>query len=315
VELPEPHRKRRHELCSITIPRTTARDANMSLTIKPLHPLFVAEVSGVNLTQPLDAEAMREIIAAMDQYGVCVYRATGLTDETHVAFSRRFGELEFAPRFFGTQVPRFKHPELFDAGNLDVSGNILVDERRRLYNKGNALWHTDSSFNPHRSAYSLLLAHEVPPERGDTQFADMCAAYAALPQEMKERIEDLVAEHWLWHSRRLAGYPEPTQQEVDAKPPAHHPLVQVHPGSGRKTLYLAAHASHIVGWPVQRGRDLINELIAFATQPQFCYSLRWHGQGDLVIWDNRRTMHRATPFEDTKYRRDMRRTTVLEARA
>ena len=285
----------------------------MPLAIKPLHPRFAAEISGVDIAQPLNAAVMREIIAAMDRYAVCVYRGTALTDESHIAFSRRLGELELAPRLFGSRVTRFAHPELFDAGNLDASGNILKDERRRLYNKGNALWHTDSSFNPHRSAYSLLLAHETPPEGGDTQFADMRAAYDALPESMKARLERLVAEHWLWHSRRLAGYPEPTEAEREAKPPAQHALVQTHPGSGRKTLYLAAHASHIVGWPIEEGRKLIGELIEFATQPQFCFTLRWHGPGDLVIWDNRCTMHRATAFEDTRYRRDMRRTTVFEA--
>jgi alpha-ketoglutarate-dependent 2,4-dichlorophenoxyacetate dioxygenase len=285
----------------------------MPLAIKPLHPLFAAEISGVDIAQPLDAAVVREIIAAMDRYAVCVYRGTALTDESHVAFSRRLGELELAPRLFGSRATRFAHPELFDAGNLDASGNILTDERRRLYNKGNALWHTDSSFNPHRSAYSLLLAHETPPEGGDTQFADMRAAYDALPESMKARLERLVAEHWLWHSRRLAGYPEPTEAEREAKPPARHALVQIHPGSGRKTLYLAAHASHIVGWPIEEGRKLLGELIEFATQPQFCFTLRWHGPGDLVIWDNRCTMHRATAFEDTRYRRDMRRTTVYEA--
>ena len=229
----------------------------MPLAIKPLHPRFAAEISGVDIAQPLNAAVMREIIAAMDRYAVCVYRGTALTDESHIAFSRRLGELELAPRLFGSRVTRFAHPELFDAGNLDASGNILKDERRRLYNKGNALWHTDSSFNPHRSAYSLLLAHETPPEGGDTQFADMRAAYDALPGSMKARLEGLVAEHWLWHSRRLAGYPEPTEAEREAKPPAQHALVQTHPGSGRKTLYLSAHASHIEGWPVgTRPRDL-----------------------------------------------------------
>jgi alpha-ketoglutarate-dependent 2,4-dichlorophenoxyacetate dioxygenase len=287
----------------------------VTLSIRPLHPLFMAEVSGVDLTRPLDSEALRSIVDAMDRYAVCVYRATGLSDETHIAFSRRLGELELAPRLFGAALVRFKHPELFDAGNLDASGNILVDERRRVYNKGNALWHTDSSFNVHRSAYSLLLAHEIPPEGGATQFADMRAAYDALPEAMRRRIEGLVVEHWLWHSRQLAGYPEPTEAERKAKPPAQHPLVQIHPGSKRKTLYLASHASHVVGWPIEEGRALLRELIAFATQPQFCYELDWHSAGDLVIWDNRCTMHRATAFDDRKYRRDMRRTTVFETLA
>jgi alpha-ketoglutarate-dependent 2,4-dichlorophenoxyacetate dioxygenase len=177
------------------------------------------------------------------------------------------------------------------------------------------LWHTDSSFNPHRASYSLLLAHEVPPAGGDTQFADMRSAYDALPAAIRSNIEDLWAEHWLWHSRMLAGYPEPTDQERQLKPPARHKLVQVHVESGRKTLYIAAHASHIVGWPVEEGRKLLRELMEFATQPGFVRSVAWQQPGDLVIWDNRCTMHRATPFEDTVYRRDMRRTTVYDTAA
>jgi alpha-ketoglutarate-dependent 2,4-dichlorophenoxyacetate dioxygenase len=282
------------------------------LSIRPQGPSFLAEVTGVDFSHPIDARTLGEIVNAMDRYAVCVFRNTALTDESHIAFSYQLGKLEFAPSFFGKGVKRFKYPELFDAGNLDANGNILLEERRRLYNKGNALWHTDSSFNPHRSAYSILLAHEVPPTGGDTEFADMRAAYDALPIATKTRIENLTAEHWLWHSRILAGYPEPTEEERLAKPPARHKLVQVHPGSGRKTLYIAAHASHIVDMPLEEGRALISDLITFATQPQFVRAVVWQQPGDLVIWDNRCTMHRATSFEDTRYRRDMRRTTVLE---
>ena len=284
----------------------------MTLAAQPLGPSFVAEVAGVDFSRPIDAATLAAIIAAMDRYAVCVFRGTGLTDESHITFSRQLGKLEHAPRLFGKSITRFAHPELFDAGNLDAQGQILVDERRRLYNKGNALWHTDSSFNPHRSSYSLLLAHEVPPVGGDTHFADTRAAYDALPAELQAKIEDLWAEHWLWHSRMLAGYPEPTEAERQAKPPARHKLVQTHPGSGRKTLYIASHASHIVDWPVEAGRKLLRELIEFATQPQFVRAVSWKQAGDLVIWDNRCTMHRATPFEDTLYRRDMRRTTVFD---
>jgi len=284
----------------------------MTVRFELLGPGFVAEVHGVDFSRPVDPQTFAAIVAGMDRYGVSVFRNTGLDDEAHIAFSRLFGELERAPKLFGSKLARFSHPELFDAGNLDREGNILVDDRRRMYNKGNALWHTDSSFNPHRSQYSLLLAHEVPPSGGDTQFADMRGAYEALPAVMKERIEGLVAEHWLWHSRQLAGYPPPTEDEKAAKPPARHALVQVHAGSGRKTLYIAAHASHIVGWPIEEGRKLIGELIEFATQPRFTYTLGWKQPGDLVIWDNLCTMHRATAFEDTRFRRDMRRTTVYE---
>src|SRR5262245_48174616 len=157
------------------------------LSIAPHGPSFLAEVQGVDFSRPIDTATLHEIVAAMDTYAVSVFRGTGLTDEAHIAFSYLLGKLEFAPSFFGKGVKRFNHPELFDAGNLDANGQILMDERRRLYNKGNALWHTDSSFNPHRSAYSLLLAHEVPPAGGDTEFADMRAAYDALPASMKER--------------------------------------------------------------------------------------------------------------------------------
>ena len=283
-----------------------------SLQISAASPSFVAEVSGVDFARPIDAAILQQIKHAMARYGVCVFRGTALNDESHIAFSRLLGELEQAPRLFGALRTRFRHPELFDAGNLDADGKILADQRRRTYNKGNALWHTDSSFNPRRASYSLLLAHEVPPTGGDTQFCDTRAAYDALPPATKDQIEDLWAEHWLWHSRMLAGYPQPTEQERQLKPPTRHRLVQLHQESGRKTLYIAAHASHIIGRPVEEGRKVLQELIDFATQPSFVRSVAWRQRGDLVIWDNRCTMHRATPFDDTVYRRDMRRTTVFD---
>jgi len=284
----------------------------MTLYVKELGNGFVAEVHGVDFAVPVDEAIVAGIIGVLDRYGVAVFRDTGLDDARHVAFSRQLGELEQAPKLFGPQGARFSHPELFDAGNVDRDGQILLDERRRQYNKGNALWHTDSSFNPRRAAYSLLLAHRVPPIGGDTEFADMLGAYAQLPEATQHAIEDLVAEHWLWHSRMLAGYPTPTAAEKAAKPPAQHRLVQYHAGAGARTLYLAAHASHIVGWPQDRGRELLRDLMQFATQPGFTCRVRWQQAGDLVIWDNRRTMHRATPFEDTRYPRDMRRTTVYD---
>ncbi len=284
----------------------------MKLDVKKLGGCFVAEVDGVDFSSPVPAAAVAEIIGVLDRFGVAVFRDTGLDDLRHIEFSRQFGRLETAPKLFDAQSTRFAYPELFDAGNLDREGRILTDERRRIYNRGNALWHTDSSFNPHRAAYSLLLAHRVPPVGGDTQFADMRSAYAALPPATRDLIEDLVAEHWLWHSRMIAGYPAPTAAERASKPPSQHRLVQFHAGAGCRTLYLAAHASHIVGWPEATGRQLLQELMAFATQPQFTCAVQWHRPGDLVIWDNRSTMHRATAFEDTLYPRDMRRTTVYD---
>ncbi|HWW63427.1 MAG TPA: TauD/TfdA family dioxygenase [Sphingomonadaceae bacterium] len=277
--------------------------------IRPLHPLFAAEVVGLDLSR-LDAALAETCFDLFDRYAVCVFRDSGLDDAAHVAFSRLFGELEHAPHIRGAQ-PRFPFPELFDAGNLDAEGNIRMAERSRLFNKGNQQWHTDSSFRPERSSYSLLLAHLTPPSGADTQFADMRAAYRELPDALRDRIQGLEAEHSIWHSRQLAGYPEPTEVELSLIPGAVQPLVLQHPRTGNPNLYLAKHASHIVGMPREEGGDLLSELIDFATQPRFVYSHQWR-EGDLVVWDNRCTMHRATPFEDTVYPRDMRRTTVRD---
>jgi alpha-ketoglutarate-dependent 2,4-dichlorophenoxyacetate dioxygenase len=286
----------------------------MAPTTRQVHPLFFGEVSGIDIRKKLTPEEARYVIDAMDRYGVCLYRDTGLSDEQHVAFSRYFGKLEMAPVLLDrdTDARRLSLPELFDAGNINSAGGVLEEnDRRRSYNKGNQLWHTDSSFNQHRSSYSLLLAHAIPPRDADTEFADMRAAYDALPPAMKEKIENLVCVHDLWHSRKLAGFGELSEAERAKKPPAQHKLVQTHAGSGRKHLFIAKHASHIVGWPVEEGFKLITELIDFATQPRFVHAHKWR-VGDLVIWDNRCTMHRATPFQDRQYIRDMRRTTVYE---
>jgi len=289
----------------------------MSYQVKPLHPVFAAEVIGLDLTQPASALPARELKSAIDQHGVVVYRTGKVpTDAQHVEFSRLFGPVEVGPMFkvTGDIKKRIDNPALVDVGNLDPDGNIMKpDNRRMMFRKGDRLWHTDMSFHHNRATYSLLLGHEIPPEGagGDTLFADMRAAYDALPDEMKKMIENLTVEHSIWHSRQLAGFPEPTQEELDSRPPAHHKLVHVHPGSGRKTLYLAAHASHIVGWPVHLGRGLIKNLMSFATQDQFVYRHQWK-LGDLLMWDNLATMHRATDFEDHKYRRDMRRATCRE---
>ena len=283
----------------------------MPLTITPLSPAFGAEVSGVDLARLSEAEKA-EIRAAMDQWGVCVWRDTGLDDAGHVGFSRIFGELMTAPGLAKNRS-RMSLPELFDAGNLTVDGEINQDELVRLHKRGDRQWHTDTSFLPGRSSYSLLMAHEVPADgSGDTEFADMRSAYEALPQAMKDRIEDLTAEHSIWYSRMTAGFPF-TEEEVLAKgPPARHRIVQTHRGSGRRTLYIASHAMGIVGMGREAGRALLGELMDFATQPQFVVRVSW-SVGDLVAWDNRCTMHRATEFDDVSLRRDMRRTTVKEA--
>ena len=272
---------------------------------------FVTAMQG-----PLEGVDVAGFRRAMDEHAVCVIRNDApVSDAAHVAFSGKLGPLLPMKMLtmLGKSKSRFAHPEIIDIGNIDADGKLLAeDDRRRAYNRGNLLWHTDASYDQARGMYSLLSCHSVPPGGADTEFADMRAAYEALSPSMKEKLEDLVAEHSIWYSRSLAGMIDVTAAEKATRPPARHRLVQRH--AGRGLLYLASHASHIVGWPLDQGRALIRELIEFATQPRFVYRHQWR-VGDLVVWDNRQTMHRGTPFDDTKYPRDMRRTTVIEAAA
>jgi len=281
----------------------------MPLTVKPILPRFGAECSGLDLTRPLSEDEVRQVTEAMDTWGVCIYRNTGMNDDQHVAFSRNFGYLERVPRREGVRF-RLPHRELFDASNLNVEGEITQDEAAIQYRKGDRLWHTDSAFMEKRTSYSLLLAHEVPPEGGETWFADTRSAYEDLPQEMKDFLEGKVGINTLWWSRKMAGADIP-DEEIDQRPKARHPLVHVHAGSGRKALFIAAHTMDIEGMPREEGRALIRQLIEHATQPQYVFSVKWH-VGDLVIWDNLCTMHRGGDFDYAKYKRDMRRTTVRE---
>jgi alpha-ketoglutarate-dependent 2,4-dichlorophenoxyacetate dioxygenase len=286
------------------------RDATMPLQIDPILPAFGAEISGVDITRPLDEATKQEILDAQAKWGVTVWRNTGLTDETHIEFSRIFGHIELAPKPKDFRT-RHKHRELFDASNLDADGNIIDNEMVRLHKKGDQLWHTDSSFMPVRSAYSLLLCHEAPPEGGATWFADTRSAYEDLPQAMKDKIGGLEATNSLWWSRKLAGYPF-TEDDVDERPHATHPLVHVHKPSGRKALYIAAHTRDVVGMDREEGRALIRELIAWATQPQYVFNITYK-PGDMTIWDNLCSMHRGGEYDAVAHRRDMRRTTIREA--
>ena len=273
-----------------------------------------AEITGVKLLD-VDVDEFRR---TMDRHAVCVIRNPHpVSDAEHVEFSRRFGPL--LPMKMLTMVgkskSRFAHPEIIDIGNIDAEGRLLpAEDRRRAYNRGNLLWHTDVSYDQARGVYSLLSCHSIPPGGADTEFADMRLAYDALSAGMKERIQNLVVEHSIWHSRALAGMTDVSEEERATRPPARHLLVHRHPGSGRKVLYLASHASHVVGMPLEEGRALLRELIELATRPQFVYRHKWR-VGDLLVWDNQQTMHRGTPFDDTKYPRDMRRTTVIEEAA
>ncbi len=281
----------------------------MGLQVKPILPKFGAECSELDITRPLSAEELKEVTDAMDKYGVCIFRSTGLTDEQHVEFSRNFGYLERVPAREGMKM-RLPFRELFDASNLNLDGEITQDQAAIQYRKGDRLWHTDSAFMEKRTSYSLLLAHQVPAEGGETWFADTRTAYDDLPEDMKEFLADKVGVNSLWWSRKQAGA-DISEEEIDARPKARHPLVHTHKGSGRKALFIAAHTMDIEGMDREEARSLIRQLIEHCTQPQYIFSVKWH-VGDLVIWDNLCSMHRGGEFDYEHEKRDMRRTTVRE---
>jgi alpha-ketoglutarate-dependent 2,4-dichlorophenoxyacetate dioxygenase len=287
----------------------------MALGFTPLHPTFAARVRGFDFSAPVDEAMRKRIVAAMDEYAVLVFANDApVADEDHVRFGRAFGPLlrqKMQQTVSGRRI-RLSTDELVDVGNLDEEGRIYAaDDPRRAFSKGNLLWHSDVTFDPVRATYSLLSAHVVPPSKADTEFADMRAAYDALPESIKSRIDGLTAEHSIWYSRVLGGMPEVGAEIRATRPPARHPLVQVNPRSGRKSLYLASHASHVVELPRDEGRALLDELTRHATRPEFVYRHVWSA-GEIVMWDNLQTMHRGTPFDDTLHPRDMRRVTVLE---
>jgi alpha-ketoglutarate-dependent 2,4-dichlorophenoxyacetate dioxygenase len=280
------------------------------LTVTPILPRFGAEVSGVDISKPLSDADRQGVIDAMAKWGVCVFRNTGLDDESHIRFSRYFGRLELAPAMPGGRKGRLNHRELFDASNLDANGNINRDPAAMTYRKGDRLWHTDSSFMEKRTSYSLLLAHQVPKEAGETWFADTRSAYEDLPQTTQDKIKNLKGENSLWWSRKLAGA-DISDETIDSGLKAVHPIVHTHAPSGRKALFIAAHTKDIVGMEPEEGRRLIRELIKFCVQPQYVFKVKY-APGDLVIWDNLCTMHRGGEFDAENEARDMRRTTVRE---
>ncbi|MXO58459.1 TauD/TfdA family dioxygenase [Altererythrobacter salegens] len=281
----------------------------MPLQVDPILPRFGAYCSGLDLTRKLSPEEVKQVTDAMDTWGVTVWRDTGMSDADHVEFSRNFGYLERVPAREGIKY-RLPFRELFDASNLNPEGEITQDPAAIQYRKGDRLWHTDSAFMEMRTSYSLLLAHSVPPEGGETWFADTRSAYDDLPQDMKDFLEDKVGINSLWWSRKLAGADIP-DEEIDARFKARHPLVHVHKGSGRKSLFIAAHTMDIEGMDKAEGRAMIRQLIEHCTQPQYVFSHSWQ-VGDMVIWDNLCSMHRGGEYAYDKYKRDMRRTTVRE---
>jgi alpha-ketoglutarate-dependent 2,4-dichlorophenoxyacetate dioxygenase len=281
----------------------------MAIELTPLHPTLGAAVRGVDLTRSVIPEVFAEIDAAFNRYGILVFPEQPVTDEQQLAFSRLFGPLEVNPNYAGATM-RLR-PDIADISNLDAEGRVLARaDRRNLFNIGNQLWHTDSSFKRTPAKCSLLSAREIPASGGETEFADLREAWDALPDAKKREIEGLAVEHSIFRSRSQIGFADFNDEIFKELPPVPQALVRHHPASGRSSLYLASHASHVIGWPVAEGRALIEELIAFATQPQFVYQHRW-AVGDVVMWDNRCTMHRGRPYDDAQ-RRVLHRTTVSD---
>jgi alpha-ketoglutarate-dependent 2,4-dichlorophenoxyacetate dioxygenase len=283
----------------------------MTMQVRQLHPLFVGEVTGIDLAAALTPDTARAFDDAVNRYAVLVFPGQSLDDDHLLALGRLLGEVE-PPRNHRV-VRRLKHAELADISNLDADNKLRSrDDHRRLDSLGNRLWHADASFRPVPGALSMLFAHVVPPVGGETEFADLRAAHDALPADMQETIEGLVAEHSIFHSRGQLGFTDYNEEERAALPSVRHRLVRVHPGSRRKTLYMGAHASHIVGWPMPEGRLLLRDLMEHATQREFVYRHSWRA-GDLVVWDNRCTLHRGRAYDDATYPRDLRRVTTKDA--
>ena len=282
----------------------------MSLSIRQIHSVFVGEVSGVDITRPLTPDEVKAIDAGMDEYAVLVFHDQKLTDEQQMAFTVNFGRLEVAR---GGNITKDEERRLQigmnDVSNIAKDGRLHErDSRTRLFNLGNMLWHSDSSYRAIPAKYSLLSARVVNPKGGNTEFADMRAAYDTLDAETKAEIEDLVCEHSLLHSRGSLGQTDFTDEERAMFRPVLQRLVRTHPSTGRKSLYLSSHAGAIIGMPMPEARVLLRDLNEHATQPAFVYVHRWR-PFDFVMWDNRRTMHRVRRYDESQPR-DMRRTTL-----
>src|SRR3989475_4231491 len=284
----------------------------MALIFRKLHPQFVGESSPVELHKAHDEEPLARIRAGMDEFAVLVFHDQSFSDAEQIAFGERLdGRLHQGTGSRAFTKSRLGDEALSDISNLDPEGEIMqADDRRRHYTLGNRLWHTDASFVDPPGRYSMLHARVVPPVPADTEYADLRAAYDALPAETKAELEGLRAHHSVAYSRHLLGFDFSPEEQEKVKG-AVHPLVRTIPRSHRRSLYLASHASRIVDWPIPEGRLLLRDLMEHATQPEFVYRHACRG-GDLVIWANRCTMHRARPFDDTKYRRELRHVTTLD---
>ncbi len=282
----------------------------MPATVHPIHPAFAAEVSGIDMHEAVAPADVAAIEAAIDKYAVLIFRDQEITDAQQMAFSLNFGALENARGGNVTKPGDFRLASgMNDVSNLGKDHKPLArDSRQRLFNLGNMLWHSDSSFRAIPAKYSLLSARIVNPKGGDTEFADMRAAYDALDEETRREIADYLCEHSLMYSRGALGFLDYSDEEKELFKPVRQRLVRAHPVTGRKSLYLSSHAGTILGMPMPEARILLRDLTEHATQPRFVYIHKWK-RNDLVMWDNRQTMHRGRRYDESQPR-DVRRTTV-----
>ena len=284
----------------------------MAISVYPVTENFAAEIGDLDLARPLDPTDLAAIKAAFATYAVLIFPDQQLTQEQHLAFAARFGPLELTIAVHRKDAPLRVRKEFADVSNLNHKDKVWrEDSRTRQFQLANRIWHTDSSFKRLPALASLLYARTIPPVGGHTEFADERAAYDALPEAMKRRLEGLVAEHSIFNSRGRLGFSNFSEEERQSLPPVPQALVRVIAESGRKSLYLASHAGRIFGMPEAEGRALIDQLIEHATRRQFVYTHRWR-VNDLVMWDDRCTMHRGTAFDDLRFRRDVQRATVSD---
>jgi len=284
----------------------------MAITVYPVTPSFAAEIGDVDLARPIDSTDLQAIKDAFTQHAVLIFPDQHLSQDQHLDFARYFGPLETTIAVYRKDAPLRLRKEFADVSNLNPDSEVWGKESRlRLFQLGNRLWHTDSSFKRLPARASLLYARSIPPVGGHTEFADERAAYDALPEETKRRLDRLVAEHSIFNSRARLGFTNFSDEERRGMPPVPQVVVRTLPESGRKSLYLASHAGRIFGMPEHEGCALIDQLVAHATQRQFVYTHRWR-INDLVMWDNRCTMHRGTEFDDLRWKRDVQRATVCD---
>jgi alpha-ketoglutarate-dependent 2,4-dichlorophenoxyacetate dioxygenase len=284
----------------------------MPMTVVPVTPSFAAEVGDVDLSQPLAASDVAALKDAFSKYSVLIFSDQQLSQDQHLDFAKHFGPLETTIGVYRKDTPLRLREEFADVSNLAPNNQVWGKESRtRMFQMANRIWHTDSSFKRLPAFASLLYARSIAPVGGHTEFADERAAYDALPEDTKRRLAGLVAEHSIFNSRARLGYTSFSEEERRELPPVPQVVVRTIPESGRKSLYLASHAGRIFGMGEQEGRALIDELIAHATQRQFVYTHRWR-LNDLVMWDNRCTMHRGTEFDDLRWKRDVQRATVSD---